>query len=57
MSRIDPSSSRGPRPAAVAAARELYRPPAPGEGLASVLPAALVALGVDLPHGIPTPSW
>lgn len=45
------------RPEAVAAARDLYRPPAPGEGLASVLPAALGALGVGLPDGIPAPTW
>ena len=37
---------RPPRPEAVAAAARLYRPPGPGEGLASVLPAALVALGL-----------
>lgn len=44
------------RPAGVAAA-ELYRPPGPGEGLASVLPAALLALGADLPDDIPVPVW
>lgn len=34
-----------------------YRAPGPGEGLASVLPAALLALGADLPDGIATPTW
>ncbi|MGC5584951.1 alkaline phosphatase family protein [Ornithinimicrobium sp. W1679] len=52
-----PGTAPAPRPAAVDAARALYRPPAPGEGLASVLPAALVALGVDLPSGTPVPTW
>lgn len=41
----------------VAAARALYRPPGPGEGLASVVPAALRALGAELPDGIPEPGW
>lgn len=39
------------------AAPARYRSPAPGEGLASVLPAALVSLGADLPAGIETPTW
>ena len=34
-----------------------YRAPGPGEGLASVLPAALLALGADLPDGVATPTW
>ena len=34
-----------------------YRPPGPGEGLASVVPAALLALGGRLPEGVPTPVW
>ncbi|TQM96567.1 type I phosphodiesterase/nucleotide pyrophosphatase [Ornithinimicrobium humiphilum] len=41
----------------VARAAETYKPPGPGEGLPSVLPAALVALGADLPHDIPAPTW
>ncbi len=41
----------------VARAAELYAPPRPGEGLPSVLPAALVALGAGLPDGIPAPTW
>ncbi|WP_083653296.1 alkaline phosphatase family protein [Serinicoccus sp. CNJ-927] len=42
----------------VAAAREAYQPPAPGSGLASVLPGALRALGVeDLPEGVAAPVW
>lgn len=41
----------------VAAARARYQPPGPGEGLASVLPAALRALGAELPDGIPQPVW
>lgn len=44
-----------PDHAALAAAR--YAPPGPGEGLSSVLPAALVALGAGLPDGIPEPTW
>lgn len=31
--------------------------PGPGEGLASVLPAAVLALGADLPAGIEAPTW
>lgn len=34
-----------------------YRPPGPGEGLPSVLPAALTALGAGLPEDIPQPTW
>ena len=34
-----------------------YRAPEPGEGLASVLPAALLSLGADLPEGIDPPTW
>lgn len=41
----------------VAKARSLYQPPRPGEGLASVLPAAFRALGADLPEGVPVPTW
>ncbi|WP_010146934.1 alkaline phosphatase family protein [Serinicoccus profundi] len=42
----------------VARATEAYQPPAPGSGLASVLPAALRALGVDdLPEGVVPASW
>ena len=40
-----------------ARARGLYQPPGPGEGLGSVLPAALRALGAALPDGIPDPVW
>lgn len=38
-------------------ARARYAPPAPGTGLPSVLPAALRALGAELPEGIPEPQW
>lgn len=38
-------------------ARRRYQPPGPGEGLASVLPAALLAVGAGLPEGIPEPVW
>ncbi|MDO5738749.1 MAG: alkaline phosphatase family protein [Ornithinimicrobium sp.] len=41
----------------VETARAAYQPPAPGEGLASVVPAALLALGGRLPEGIPAPTW
>lgn len=41
----------------VALARDAYQPPDPGQGLSSVLPAAMVALGVELPDGIPAPGW
>ncbi|SOC51376.1 alkaline phosphatase family protein [Ornithinimicrobium cerasi] len=41
----------------VAEARQRYQPPGPGEGLASVLPAALLALGAGLPDDIPEPRW
>lgn len=34
-----------------------YLSPGPGEGLASVLPAAMLALGADLPGGIEAPTW
>lgn len=37
--------------------RTAYRAPGPGEGLASVLPAALLALGADLPEGVDAPTW
>lgn len=40
-----------------AADADAYRAPGPGEGLASVLPASLLALGGRLPDGIPTPTW
>ncbi len=46
-----------PGTSARAAAASAYAPPAPGDGLASVLPAALVALGAGTPHGIPVPVW
>ncbi|ANS77992.1 Alkaline phosphodiesterase I [Serinicoccus hydrothermalis] len=37
---------------------EAYQPPAPGSGLASVLPGALAALGVDdLPEGVAPATW
>lgn len=39
------------------AGADAYRAPGPGEGLASVLPAALLALGGSVPDGIPTPTW
>ena len=43
---------------AVAEAVAAYQPPAPGTGLASVLPAALRALGVgDLPDGVAPAGW
>lgn len=49
---------RGPgRPEQVEAARTAYQPPAPGSGLPSVVPAALAALGAELPEGISTPTW
>ncbi|MFX0537070.1 alkaline phosphatase family protein [Ornithinimicrobium sp. Y1847] len=38
-------------------AREAYQPPPPGNGLASVLPAALVALGTELSDDIPETAW
>ncbi|AXH95384.1 alkaline phosphatase family protein [Ornithinimicrobium avium] len=44
-----------PEPVAAAVAR--YAPPGPGEGLPSVLPAVLTALGVGTPHDIPVPAW
>lgn len=34
-----------------------YLSPGPGEGLASVLPAALRSLGAGLPDGIEAPTW
>lgn len=42
-------------PAAARAAA--YRAPDPGQGLASVLPAALRTLGADLPDGVASPTW
>ncbi|KUG53335.1 hypothetical protein AVL62_00555 [Serinicoccus chungangensis] len=52
------SAAEGPADDAVAAAAAAYRPPAPGTGLASVLPAALHALGVrDLPDGVEPAGW
>lgn len=40
-----------------AAGETAYRAPGPGEGLASVLPAALLALGTALPDGVDRPTW
>lgn len=48
---------RAPRAETVAAAVRLYRPPVPGEGLTSVLPAALVALGATVPEGVVEAAW
>lgn len=42
---------------AVELARRLYQPPGRGQGLPSVLPAALLALGADLPEDIDHPTW
>lgn len=50
-----PGTAASSAAAADAAAR--YAPPGPGEGLPSVLPAALTALGAGLPHDIPEPTW
>ncbi len=50
---MTPGGATGP----AAEAALLYQPPAPGTGLPSVLPAALVALGAGLPDGIPEPTW
>ena len=46
-----------PPPTEGYAAATAYRAPGPGEGLASVLPAALLALGAPLPEGIEEPTW
>jgi hypothetical protein len=48
---------RPPRPEAVAAAARLYQPPGPGEGLPSVLAAALVSLGARVPEGVAAATW
>ncbi|GGK70309.1 alkaline phosphatase family protein [Ornithinimicrobium pekingense] len=52
-----PGPTGAPTSAQVARAAALYQPPGPGEGLASVLPAAFVALGAGLPPDIPEPTW
>lgn len=44
-------------PSVVERAAALYEVPRPGEGLPSVLPAALTALGAGLPDDIPEPTW
>ncbi|MGO0576811.1 alkaline phosphatase family protein [Ornithinimicrobium panacihumi] len=41
----------------VEAGRAAYQPPAPGTGLSSVVPAALLALGGHLPDGVASPLW
>lgn len=43
--------------AELARAASLYTPLGPGEGLPSVLPAALLALGARLPDELPAPVW
>lgn len=54
------STAGGPVAATSSAAERAaahYQPPGPGEGLPSVLPAALTALGAELPHDIPAATW
>lgn len=54
---MTPTAPGGDPVTQVAAARAAYQPPGPGEGLPSVVPAALTALGGRLPEGVPESAW
>ncbi|WP_151526807.1 alkaline phosphatase family protein [Serinicoccus kebangsaanensis] len=53
-----PDAAGRPASGTTAGAARAYQPPAPGTGLASLLPGALRALGVeDLPEGVAPATW